>query len=123
MGSMALSDELQKALRNFADARDWDQFHSPKNLVLALAGEVGELAAEFQWLTEAESRSLDDERLSRVAHEIGDVFIYLLRLADKLSIDLEQAAWDKLDLNAERYPVALAKGRSSKYTDLREGDG
>src|SRR5690554_340520 len=95
--------ELQAALRSFAKERDWDQFHSPKNLVMALAGEVGELVEHFQWLTEAQSQKLPQDRLSSVAEEVADVQLYLIRLADKLGIDLVTAAGEKIKKNAEKY--------------------
>lgn len=110
----ALRDEL----RAFAAERDWDQFHSPKNLIMALTGEVGELIEHFQWLTEAQSRTLPADTRAAVADEIADVQLYLIRLADRLDIDLADAAAAKLKKNAEKYPVELARGRATKYTDL-----
>lgn len=108
-------NELTLRLRAFALDRDWDRFHSPKNLAMALTGEAGELAAEFQWLTEAESQSLDPECMARVQQEAADVLLYLVRLADKLQFDLVDAAHRKIDLNAERYPVDQVRGSSRKY--------
>ena len=108
-------NELTQRLRAFALERDWDRFHSPKNLAMALTGEAGELAAEFQWLTEAESQSLDPECMARVQQEAADVLLYLVRLADKLQFDLVDAAHRKIDLNAERYPVDQVRGSSRKY--------
>jgi NTP pyrophosphatase (non-canonical NTP hydrolase) len=110
-------ERLQKRLREFAAARDWDQFHSPKNLAMALSVEAAELVEEFQWLTEDQSKRLDAERLERVRLEIADVFIYLLRLTDKLVIDLERAASDKMALNELKYPADRVRGDSRKYTD------
>lgn len=110
-------EELQQALRAFAAARDWDQFHSPKNLSMALAVEAAELVEEFQWLTEDASLRLDAERYERVRLEAADVFIYLLRLADKLDIDLLAAAADKMVLNERKYPAARVRGDSRKYTE------
>jgi dCTP diphosphatase len=107
---------LQARLREFAAARDWDQFHSPKNLAMALAGEAGELLAELQWLTELQSRSLDAEQLERVRLELADVFLYLLRLADKLDIDLVAAAHDKIAINDRRYPADSVRGSARKST-------
>ena len=107
--------ELTHRLRAFALERDWDRFHSPKNLAMALTGEAGELAAEFQWLTETESQSLDPECMARVQQEAADVLLYLVRLADKLQFDLVDAAHRKIDLNAERYPVDQVRGSSRKY--------
>jgi dCTP diphosphatase len=109
---------LQAAIREFARERDWDQFHSPKNLSAALAVEAAELLEHFQWLTEEQSRTLPEDRREKVAHELADVLIYTLQLARKLDIDPLQAAWDKLRVNAEKYPVERAKGKMTKYTEL-----
>jgi NTP pyrophosphatase (non-canonical NTP hydrolase) len=109
-------EDLQKALREFAAARDWDQFHSPKNLAMALSVEAAELVEEFQWLTEEQSRKLDAERRERVRLEAADVFVYLLRLADKLEIDLLRAAADKIALNELKYPAERVRGDARKYT-------
>ena len=111
-------EAIQAELRNFARARDWAQFHSPKNLAYALSVEAAELLEIFQWLTEEQSRNLPAEKTARVAEELADVMLYTLQLADKLGIDPLQAARDKLKLNEKKYPVALAKGRSNKYTEL-----
>lgn len=108
---------LQKQLRDFAAVRDWDRFHAPKNLSMALAAEAAELLEEFQWLTEAESAALDAARLERVELEAADVFIYLLRLADKLGIDLIAAAERKIALNDRKYPADKVRGDSRKYTE------
>jgi NTP pyrophosphatase (non-canonical NTP hydrolase) len=109
--------DLALTLREFAAARDWDQFHSPKNLAMALVGEAGELAAEFQWLTPDESRNLDERQLAAIRAESADVFIYLIRLADKLGFDLVAAATDKIAQNELRYPAAQVRGSSKKYTE------
>ncbi len=109
---------LQLALRRFADERDWQQFHSPKNLSMALCGEVGELVAHFQWLTEAASRELDEETRAAVELEMADVMLYLLRLADVLNIDLISACELKMRINTNRYPVGSSKGRATKYDRL-----
>ena len=109
--------ELQRRLAEFAAARDWDQFHSPKNLAMALAVEAAELVEEFQWLTEEQSRALEPERHERVRLEAADVLIYLLRLADKLDIDLLRAAADKIAQNEEKYPANRVRGSSRKYTE------
>src|ERR1035438_8566477 len=108
--------ELILRLRQFASERDWDRFHSPKNLAMALTGEAGELAAEFQWLTESESQQLDSERLIRGQQEAADVLLYLVRLADKLQFDLLQAASQKIELNAAKYPADRVRGNARKYT-------
>ena len=110
--------ELIKKLRKFAKERDWEQFHSPKNLSMALAVEIAELMEHFQWLTEEQSSNLDQKTLARVKEEIGDIQIYLARLADQLGIDPLLAAKEKLQKNAEKYPVDKAKGSAKKYTDL-----
>ena len=109
---------LQKALREFARERDWEQFHSPKNLATALSVEAAELLEHFQWLTDEQSRTLDDAKRTAVGEELADVLLYLLQLADKLDIDPLQAAERKLRLNAEKYPADRARGRSDKYTEL-----
>src|ERR1041384_53458 len=101
---------LARRLREFAQERDWEQFHSPKNLTMALIGEAGELAAEFQWMTEAQSHAPDAAPLARIRAEVADVFIYLIRLTDKLGIDLVAAAHEKMEVNAQRYPVEKARG-------------
>jgi NTP pyrophosphatase (non-canonical NTP hydrolase) len=104
---MSVLDELRDETRTFAAARDWFQFHTPKNLAMAIAGEAGELVAEFQWLTEDESApdALTRDRRSAIQMEMADVFIYLLRLSDVLDIDLGEAARDKLEMNQNRFPV------------------
>jgi NTP pyrophosphatase (non-canonical NTP hydrolase) len=109
-------ENLTQRLRAFADERDWGQFHTPKNLVMAAAGEMGELVAEFQWLTAEQSAAVmdDPEAGARVRAELGDVVIYLTRLADVLGIDLVQAALDKLEASAQRYPVETARGSAAK---------
>ena len=97
-----------------AQARDWDQFHAPKNLAVAVSVEAAELVEHFQWLTEQQSTSLSPETRQQVALEMADVFIYLLRLADKLDVDLISAAWCKIDLNAKKYPADEVRGRAGK---------
>jgi NTP pyrophosphatase (non-canonical NTP hydrolase) len=108
---------LARRLREFATERDWEQFHSPKNLAMALVGEAGELAAEFQWMTEAQSKAPDAAQLARIRAESADVLNYLVRLADKLGIDLIAAANEKIEVNARRYPVEKVRGSSKKYTE------
>ena len=115
------TDELMVRLREFAAARDWDQFHSPKNLTMALSVEASELAELFQWLTQAESRQLNGAERAAAMEEIGDIGIYLLRLCDKLEVDLERAIRDKIELNEEKYPIDLARGNATKYN--RRGHG
>lgn len=109
---------LIASLRKFSEDREWDQFHSPKNLACALSVEVAELLENFQWLTEEESRTLSVERRARVAEEMADVFLYLLSLSDKLGVDLMAAAQEKLLSNSEKYPVEKSRGTSKKYTEL-----
>ena len=108
--------ELTESVRAFAAERDWEQFHTPKNLAMAVAGEVGELLAELQWLTPEQSADVmaDPELAPRVRAEIGDVMIYLVRLADVLGIDLADAARDKLADSARRYTVDAARGSAAK---------
>src|SRR5262249_47109083 len=103
-------------LRQFAAERDWDQFHSPKNLAMALAGEVGELLEIFQWLTEEQSRRLLPEQLAEVRKELADVLIYVVRLADVLQIPLVAAAEEKIAINEAKYPIAESRGSARKST-------
>jgi dCTP diphosphatase len=109
---------LSQRLRQFAADRDWDQFHTPKNLVIALSVEAGELLEHFQWLTPEQSAHLSEGQLAQVRLELADVFLYLVSLSDKLGVDLVAAAFDKLEINAKKYPVELAKGTAKKYTEL-----
>jgi len=109
-------EEIIKKLRRFAAERDWDQFHSPKNLAMALSVEVAELLEHFQWLTEAESRELGPETMGKVREEIGDVQLYLARLADQLGISPLEAALEKLEVNRKKYPVDKARGKATKLT-------
>jgi dCTP diphosphatase len=111
-------DALRDALRRFAAERDWDQFHSPKNLAIALSVEAAELLEHFQWTPETESEALAGDLKGRIREEVADVLLYLIRLADKLEIDLLAAASDKIQLNAEKYPINKARGSSKKYTEL-----
>ena len=110
--------DLRDELRAFAAARDWDQFHSPRNLATALAVEAAELLEPFQWLTEEQSRSLPPETRAAVEEELADVLLYLVRLADKLDVDLAAAARAKIARNGEKYPVEKARGSSRKYDAL-----
>lgn len=109
-------DRLTRQLAEFAAERDWDQFHSPKNLTMALAIEAGELMEHFQWLSESASAELDPATRAAVREEVADVLLYLLRLCDRLGIDPIAAADDKLKLNAAKYPADRVRGRSDKYT-------
>lgn len=109
---------LRDALRRFAAERDWDQFHSPKNLAAALSVEAAELLEHFQWLTEEQSAALSPEARARVGEEIADVLLYLIRLADKLNLDLVTCATGKMKLNAAKYPADKVRGSARKYTDI-----
>ena len=111
-------DALRTQLAQFADARDWDQFHNPKNLAMALIAEAGELVEYFQWLSPQQAENLPAETKAEVALEIADVLLFLLRLADKLAIDPIAAAEQKMKLNAEKYPVEKSKGNAKKYNRL-----
>ncbi len=112
-------DELIQKIRKFREERDWDQYHSPKNLAMALMVEAGELAEQFQWLTQEQSSTLPPDKLAEVKEEIGDVLIYLANLCDKLGIDPMQAALDKLEKNRKKYPAPLVKGKSLKYNEYK----
>ena len=116
MSATPLTD-LTLRVRQFAADRDWEQFHTPKNLAMALVAEAGELAAEFQWLTAAQSAAPDAEQLARIRAESADVLIYLVRLADKLGFDLLGAAAAKIVENERRYPADMVRGSSRKYTE------
>jgi len=111
---------LQRQLADFAAERDWQQYHTPKNLVMALTGEAGELTELFQWLTSEQAADImaDPGAAARVREEIADVFSYLLRLADVLGVDLESALTEKIAKNAMKYPAHTARGVATKYTDL-----
>ena len=110
-------NELMLRVRQFAAERDWEQFHTPKNLAMALVAEAGELAAEFQWLTAAQSAAPDARQMERIRAESADVLIYLVRLADELRFDLLTAAAAKIEENERRYPVDKVRGSSKKYTE------
>jgi dCTP diphosphatase len=109
---------LKQLMREFADTRDWNQFHSPKNLVMALSVEVAEIAEHFQWLTQVESQNLPADKLEKISHELADSLLYLVRLADKLDVDLFEAACDKMRINNEKYPVEKSIGNAMKYTEF-----
>lgn len=109
---------LRQRLAEFARVRDWDQFHSPKNLSMALITEAAELVEHFQWMTEEASQQPDEEKQAEIAMELADIFIFLIRVADKLDVDLVDAAWKKIEINEARYPVDKVKGsamRASEY--------
>ena len=110
-------EELIQQIRQFAEEREWEQFHSPKNLAMALVVEAGEIVEIFQWMTEEQSRHLDEATLIRLEEEIGDVLLYLAGLAGKAGIDPLGAARRKLTANAVRYPAEVVRGKSKKYTE------
>ena len=114
---MAELDKLIKRIRGFNKERDWEQFHSPKNLAMALVVEVSEIAEHFQWLKENESRNLSAEKVTEIEEEIGDVMLFLLNLCNELGIDAVKAAEEKLEKNREKYPVEKAKGNARKYSE------
>jgi NTP pyrophosphatase (non-canonical NTP hydrolase) len=109
---------LIKEISDFARNRDWEQFHSPKNLAMALSVEVAEIVEHFQWLTQDQSKRVEPAKMEKIREEIGDVMIYLVRLADCLGIDPVGAAQDKMRINKKKYPVAKSKGLAAKYTEL-----
>lgn len=110
-------EKLQQRLQVFADERDWNQFHSPKNLAMALVVEAGELAEHFQWLTQEESYKLSEDKLEKVGEELADTFVYLVRLASQLGIDLPTAVDRKIRLNEEKYPADRVRGSAKKYNE------
>lgn len=113
-------------MRGFADERDWDQFHTPRNLAMALAGEVGELLAELQWATDEQvltAMRSDAPLRQRIEAELADVLNYLVRLADVMEVDLLEVAERKIDENEKRYPPELARGSTRKYTELHPDEG
>lgn len=113
-------DQLRDRLREFVRERDWEQFHSPKNLAMAMIVEAAELVEHFQWLTEDQSKDIPAEKRKQVAHEIADTFVYLLRMADVLGIDLIDAANAKITLNAQKYPADKVRGSNAKYTEYKD---
>ncbi len=113
MSKDSLAD-LTLKLKDFAVRRDWEQFHSPKNLAMAISGEAGELLEHFQWLTQQQSRQIEAEKKLEVAYEMADILIYLLRLSEQLDIDLVTAAYEKMAINEQRYPADKVKGDSRR---------
>ena len=113
-------DELRAKVNAFVRERDWDQFHSPKNLAMAMIVEAAEVVEHFQWDTVEESQQISEERRTEIGHELADTFVYLLRLAEVTGVDLIAAAHQKIVLNAIKYPVEKAKGSNAKYTDYQE---
>ena len=114
-------EQIKTRLREFAAERDWDQFHSPKNLAMALIVEAAELVEHFQWLTEEQSQTLPPKKLAEVEQEIADIQIYLIRLADKLGVDMEKAVNAKIELNEIKYPAEKVRGSAVKYSDCDDG--
>jgi NTP pyrophosphatase (non-canonical NTP hydrolase) len=115
-----MNDELAKELQRFADEREWEQFHTPKNLAMALSVEASELLEIFQWLTPEQSRSLSPAARQRVSEEVGDVLNYLIRMCDLLELDPFECAWKKLELNRVKYPAEKVRGSAAKYTDYED---
>lgn len=111
---------LRAELQRFVAERDWEQFHSPKNLAMAMIVEAAELVEHFRWMTEEQSRQLSGEKLELVAQEIADTFVYLLRISEVLGVDIIQAARSKLEINARKYPAEKARGRNDKYTKYQD---
>ena len=113
-------DQLRDRLREFVRERDWEQFHSPKNLAMAMIVEAAELVEHFQWLTEDQSKDIPPEKREEVAHVIAYTFVYLLRMSDVLGIDLIDAANAKITLNAQKYPADKVRGSNAKYTEYKD---
>lgn len=116
-------DQLNARLLAFARERDWEQFHSPKNLAMALAGEAGELLEHFQWLSEQQSAALDTPKRRAVAHELADILLYLIRMAERLDIDLIAAAEEKIAINEARYPAAKVRGDARRAVEYGDEEG
>ncbi len=110
-------EKLKLRIRQFGEERDWLQYHSPKNLSMALIVEAAELVEHFQWLTEKQSEALDADQLQEVAEELADIQIYLIRLADRLGVDMVEAVNRKIDINAKKYPAEKVRGLNKKYTE------
>ena len=117
MGNQDSLENLRNRINTFVAERDWTQFHTPKNLAMAMIVEAAELVEHFQWDTPIESQNLTPVKREAVSHELADTFVYLLRLAEVLQINLIDAANQKIDLNAQKYPIEKAKGSNAKYTE------
>ena len=115
-------ENLRSAIGRFVGERDWEQFHSPKNLAMALSVEVSEFAEHFQWLTQEQSCNLPPEKLKAVAQEIGDAMIYLVELSDELGVDPIKAATEKVSTNSSKYPADLVRGKAAKYTEYSQAE-
>ncbi len=113
-------EALRQRLETFARERDWEQFHSPKNLSMALIAEAAELVEHFQWLSEEQSERLSPQKLEAVRMELADIQIYLIRIADRLGVDLLKAAWDKTEINEQRYPAERVKGDARRAAEYRD---
>ncbi len=120
--SLATSDllTLRDIVRQFAQERDWEQFHTPKNLVMALSVEVAELTEHFQWLPTGADHELNDQQRLGIRHELADSLVYLIRLADRVNVDLYEAVIEKMQLNREKYPVEKVKGLAHKYSHYQD---
>ena len=113
-------DNLNHRLKQFAQERDWEQFHSPKNISMALIAEAAELVEHFQWLTQEQSYRLDEEKREAVAMEMADILIFLIRCAERLDIDLVQSAWKKIAINEMRYPADRVRGNARRASEYGE---
>ena len=112
--------ELRDLVREFVSERDWDKFHTPKNLATALSVEASELLEPFQWLVSGDKHEIDEEKLNAIRHEMADVLVYLVRLADKMEVDLFQAVLEKMALNRAKYPADQVRGDSRKYSEYKD---
>jgi len=114
MKQQSVLEDLKRSLHEFAEARDWEQFHAPKNLAMALIVEAAELVEHFQWLTAEQSGNLPPQQMHEVRLEMADILIYLIRLADRLGVDLEAAVREKITINDKRYPADQVRGKADK---------
>jgi len=112
-------EQLRLRLAAFAEERDWQQFHSPKNLAMALIAETAELVEHFQWITQEQSRDPNPEKRSAISLELADILIYLVRIADQLDVDLIAAATDKIEINENRYPAAKVRGKALRAEEYK----
>lgn len=117
-------NELKEILAGFANIREWEKFHSPKNLSMAIAGEAGELLEIFQWLTDQESINIKKDPVikEKVSHELADIILYIIRMADQLNINLNEAVFRKITINDIKYPANKVKGSAKKYTEYIQGE-
>ncbi len=122
MSNADVLETLRLKLSQFAQQRDWEQFHSPKNLSMALIGEAAELVEIFQWLTEQASKNLGIDKIENVRLELADIFIYLIRIADVLDINLIEAVNDKIEINEKRYPVNLVYGKAKRASEYKHDE-